>query len=94
MSTSAKALAEKVVQLPVEDRAYLIERLLASLEETDLQEQWVQEALQRQDEVRSGRVKPIEADEVYRRIDEILQGSSHHCHRTPSPRAGVLETTT
>jgi len=71
MTATAKKLAETVVLLPPEDRAYLAERLLESLEETDLQ--WIDEAKRRRDEVRSGRVKPIPAKDVYRRIERLLK---------------------
>lgn len=67
MSVSTKKLAETVVLLPLKDRAYLAERLLASLEDADLEQQWIDEAKRRRDEVRSGKVKPVGAEEVYRR---------------------------
>ena len=54
------------------DRTYLAEQLLASLDESDLEQQWTAEAKRRRDEVRSGRVKPISAEAVYRRIDRLL----------------------
>ena len=73
MTTKVKSLAKKAVLLPVEDRTYLAEQLLASLDESDLEQQWATEAKRRRDDVRSGRVKPIPAEEVYRRIDRILQ---------------------
>ena len=47
--------------------------LLASLEDSELEQQWISEAKRRRDEVRSGRVKPIPAEEVYRRIDRLLR---------------------
>lgn len=72
MTAKVKALAETVVRLPPKDRTYLAEQLLASLEEAELEEQWIAEAKRRRDEIRSGRVKPIPAEEVYRRIDRIL----------------------
>ena len=61
------------VLLPVEDRTYLAEQLLASLDESDLEQQWASEAKRRRDDIRSGRVKPIPAEEVYRRIERILR---------------------
>ena len=72
MKANVKALAGTVAMLPAEDRTYLAEQLLASLEEEDLEKQWIAEANRRRDEVRSGRVKPIPAVEVYRRIDLLL----------------------
>jgi len=60
------------VLLPPKDRTYLAEQLLASLDESELEQQWATEAKRRRDEVRSGRVQAIPAAEVYRRIDRIL----------------------
>lgn len=72
MTAVVKDIAATVEQLPLKDRAYLAERLLASLEETDLERQWTEEAVRRRDEVRSGKVKPVPAAEVYRRIERLL----------------------
>jgi putative addiction module component (TIGR02574 family) len=72
MTTRVRTLAESVVLLPPKDRTYLAEQLLASLEEADLERQWMATARRRVEEVRSGRVKPVPAEEVYRRIDRIL----------------------
>ena len=72
MTVTVKRLAKKAVLLPPEDREYLAEQLLASLAETETERQWRDEARRRRDDVRSGRVKPIAAEEVYRRIDRVL----------------------
>ena len=72
MTTKAKSLARMAVLLPPQDRTYLAEQLLASLDDTDLEQEWAAEARRRRDEVRSGRVKPIPAEELYRRIDRLL----------------------
>ena len=72
MTATAKRLAQTVVQLPAKDRVYIAEQLLASLEDTDLEQQWISEAKRRRDEVRSGKVKPIVAADVYRRVDRLL----------------------
>lgn len=73
MSKTAKELAKKVVKLPAEDRAYLAECLLASLDESDLEHQWLVESKKRREEVLSGRVKPVSSEDVYREIDELLK---------------------
>ena len=72
MTTTVKNLAATAVLLPPKDRTYLAERLIASLEETDIEQQWIGEAKRRRDEVRSGRIKPVPAEEVYRRIERLL----------------------
>lgn len=73
MTAALKSLAETVVQLPPKDRAFLAERLLDSLEETDTERSWMDEAKRRRDEVRSRKVKPIPAVDVYRRIEKLLK---------------------
>ncbi len=72
MTATLKNLAETVEELPAKDRIFLAERLLVSLEEADLEQQWTDEALRRRDEVRSGKVRPVPAAEVYRRIERLL----------------------
>lgn len=72
MTAALKDLADTVVQLPPKERAFLAERLLASLEEADVEDAWIKEAKRRRDEVRSGSVKPISSAEVYRRINRLL----------------------
>ena len=72
MTAALKDIATTVEQLPTKDRAYLAERLIASLDEGELEQQWAGEAIRRRDEVRSGKVKPIPAAEVYRRIESLL----------------------
>ncbi|PAW91077.1 MAG: hypothetical protein B9S33_01150 [Pedosphaera sp. Tous-C6FEB] len=72
MTAALKEIASTVEQLPTKDRAYLAERLIASLDEGDSEQQWAGEAIRRRDEVRTGKVKPIPAAEVYRRIESLL----------------------
>jgi putative addiction module component (TIGR02574 family) len=72
MKTNVNELAKAMVQLPANERAFLAEELLASLDDAELEKSWTEEAKRRRNDVRSGRVKPIEADDVYRRIDDIL----------------------
>jgi putative addiction module component (TIGR02574 family) len=59
-------------QLSAKERAYLAERLLASLDEAALETAWADEAIRRRDEVRSGKVKAVPAAEAYRRIERLL----------------------
>ncbi len=72
MTARVKSLAKTVVLLPQKDRTYLAEQLLASLEETDHEREWITEAKLRRDQIRSGQVKAVPAEEVYRRIDRLL----------------------
>jgi putative addiction module component (TIGR02574 family) len=73
MTAALKVLAETVVQLPPKERAFLAERLLASLDDADVEDAWINEAKHRRDEMRSGSVKAISSAEVYRRIKRLLK---------------------
>jgi putative addiction module component (TIGR02574 family) len=72
MTAALKNLAATVEQLPAKDRIFLAEHLLASLEDADFEQAWAEEAIRRRDEVRTGKVKPVAASEVYRRIERLL----------------------
>ncbi len=83
MTATVKSLAETVVLLPPKARAYLAERLLESLDEAGAEQAWIDEAKRRRDEVRSGKVKPVPAEEVYRRIERLIgQGLRHNSCRS------------
>ena len=73
MTTALKNLAKTVIQLPPKDRAFLAERLLDSLDDAEIEQAWIDVAKSRRDEVRSGKVKPIPAEDVYRRIETLLR---------------------
>ena len=72
MTAALKSIAETVEQLPAKERAYLAERLIASLDEAELETARADEAIRRRDEVRSGKVKAVPAAEAYRRIERLL----------------------
>ena len=68
---SLDQLTEQAMQLPLASRAVLAEKLVESLDISqidDLQKIWSTEAIRRRDEVRSGSVQPIPGDEV---IEEV-----------------------
>jgi putative addiction module component (TIGR02574 family) len=73
MTATLRNIAKTVVQLPPRERAFLAERLLDSLDESDIEQAWIDEAKRRRDEVRSGKVQPIPAQDVYRRIEKLLK---------------------
>lgn len=72
MTAALRSIAETVEQLPAKERAYLAERLIASLDEAELESAWADEAIRRRNEVRSGKVKAVPAAEAYRRIERLL----------------------
>lgn len=80
MSTRVEDLAAQALQLPVEDRAELVERLMASFEPGLVdQAVWLRLARLRRDEVRSGKVAMVPGDEALARVRARLAG----------PRAGL-----
>ncbi len=72
MTAALKSIAATVEQLPAKERAYLAERLIASLDEAEMESAWADEAIRRRDEIRSGKVKTVPAVEAYRRIERLL----------------------
>ncbi len=65
-----KDLIAEVISLPVEERAMVVDSLLKSLNapESDIDKKWAAVAKQRLKELRSGEVKAIPGDEVFKKI--------------------------
>ena len=74
MSAAAKEILEAALKLDPRQREELIEELSASLDVTDLGEYWEQEIRRRIDDVDSGRVKTVPADEVFARLELRFRG--------------------
>jgi putative addiction module component (TIGR02574 family) len=69
MTTPAHDLAAEVLDLPAEERARILELLIASFEpKTTAQKAWMELALRRREEVRSGKVAMIPGDEALARV--------------------------
>ncbi len=69
MSLPVEDLAAQALSLPPEDRAVLLERLIASFEpKSPAQEAWSQLARRRREEVRTGKAKLIPGDEALARV--------------------------
>ena len=76
MSIPVEKITEAVLSLPSDARALLADRLVESLDpltDSDVRASWATEAVRRRDEVRSGNVKSISADEVFSRIRALLK---------------------
>jgi putative addiction module component (TIGR02574 family) len=69
MPTPVHDLEAEVMSLPAEDRARLLERLIASFEPTSpAQQAWLDLALRRQSDVKAGRVAMVPGDEAVARV--------------------------
>lgn len=67
---SAAEIIHEAVDLPVEDRALVVDSLLRSLNapDPDIDKQWAAVARRRLDDLRSGRVNAVPGDEVFAKI--------------------------
>ncbi len=68
-------LIDEAISLPIEERALLVDSILRSMipsnEEND--QKWASEAKARLEELRSGKVKPIPGEEVFKEIWKRLE---------------------
>ena len=65
MTTPVEDLAAEVLDLPSEDRARMLELLLASVEpKSDAQKAWMALAASRRQDVRDGKVAMVPGDEA------------------------------
>jgi len=72
MSTSSEQILQQALALPPEDRAEILERLLASFQsppDPELDELWAREAEDRLDAYDRGEMGAVPAEEVFARIE-------------------------
>jgi putative addiction module component (TIGR02574 family) len=70
MRDPAREVESKALQLPPKERARLAQRLIASLDpesDRDAEQVWLQEAERRLDELESGKVAGIPAEQVLKK---------------------------
>ena len=65
-----KELFDEAISLPIEIRMQLVEKLLRSLNPTqkEIDKLWAKEAEKRVEEIRSGKVKTISGEKVFKKI--------------------------
>lgn len=68
--SAAEDLIEAVLKLDHEERAKLLEAVSASLEREGLGDEWEETIARRVDEIESGRVLPVDGEEVFRRLGQ------------------------
>jgi putative addiction module component (TIGR02574 family) len=76
MDDLAREIESKALQLPPKERARLAERLIASLDpesDRDAEQAWLEEAERRLDELESGKVPGIPAEEVFEKARSTLR---------------------
>lgn len=76
MADRANDLEVRLLNLPADERARLAERLISSLDQEtdpDAESLWIQEAERRLDELESGSVAGIPADQVFDKARSSLR---------------------
>ncbi len=76
MKSVTTKLTEELLSLPCEDRIYLADRLLESLNaptRENIEQAWAEEAERRIEEIESGNVDTIPGEQVFREIRERLR---------------------
>ena len=73
MEATLDTLFAEALTLPDEARLQLVERLIPTIHsEPSLEAEQIQEVQRRMDDVRSGRVKTLPGEQVFREIEESL----------------------
>jgi len=75
MNTQFDQVAAEAMRLPLRDRVRLAQQLVSTLDdesETEVEELWFSEARRRLEELHTGKVKGIDADEAFRMVREEL----------------------
>ncbi len=75
MTTATAKLADQILSLPCEDRIYLVDRLLESLNAPSREEIdriWAKEVERRIDDLDSGKVQAIPGEQVFAEIRQRL----------------------
>jgi putative addiction module component (TIGR02574 family) len=76
MDSSARKIEAQALQFPPKERARLAQRLIASLDpesERDAEQVWLEEAERRLDEIESGKVAGIPAEQVLEKARSTLR---------------------
>lgn len=68
----SKKIIDEALSLPVEERAYIADSLLKSLNRPDpeIDKKWIEVSKRRLEEIRTGKVKSIPGDEVFAKIQK------------------------
>jgi putative addiction module component (TIGR02574 family) len=76
MTAATTKLEEKILSLPYEDRIYLVEKLLKSLNSPspeEIDKAWAEESERRINEIESGKVQTIPGEQVFQEIRKRIK---------------------
>ncbi len=73
--SKTQELVEEVLLLPIEDRAYIVDSLIKSMNLVDpnIDSKWLEVSKRRLNELKSGEVKGVLGDEVFNKIWKRLE---------------------
>lgn len=79
---STREILQEALSLPVEERVQIADSLLRSLNTpiSAIDEQWLEVAVRRLQEIRSGKVEPIAGDRVFAEILERFLSMTYLFH--------------
>ncbi len=68
-------LIDEAISLPIEERAFLVDSLLRSMNplDEDNDKKWSTEAKRRLEDLRTGKTKPISGEEVFNKIQNRFE---------------------
>lgn len=71
-----KEIISEAESLPVEERAFVVDSILRTLNppDPDVDRKWAEVARRRLEEMRSGRVRTISGDQVFEKVRERFGG--------------------
>ena len=75
MPLTLEQLTAEAMQLPIESRVVLADRLVESLdsaEPDEIQQLWAAEAIRRRDEIRSGQVQAVPGEQVLNEVRHLV----------------------
>lgn len=68
--TTVNEIVDNVLKLPRTDRGYIAQKLIESLDETEVSEAWQEELNRRAKDIDEGNTELIESDEVWQRVNK------------------------
>jgi len=74
MKTITEEIYDKTINLPIEEKIQLVDKLLFDITPQDpaIEKAWIMESERRLKEYRSGNIKSISGDEVFQKINKKL----------------------
>ncbi len=76
MSELLKKIESEILSLPSQERAFLADRLLSTLDEhslSDIDSEWIAEAERRYDAYKNGERGGVQAEKVFEKAEDLIK---------------------